>query len=305
VNNMPEMTSQSAQGPFLTLPSAQVVEPFGKINYRQEVDGRLWVRAYVLMERAIEGAHTGIALDGSGTMHPLFGGRRPDEPNRVSPFAQNMSSYLARKLDGRGLTSVIYWALGEDGKGIEELGKFTAEEAENTIFSGPKNYGLHTCLLPALQYFINTSDQSNWGFFVFITDGRLEDMPDVKAYTRQLAREVQDGQRAPLKLIIVGMGAGIDRVQLEELDNLDTGTNVDLWDHKIADDMQQLAEIFTELVDESVIVAQQGRILDSSGGMVKDFRDTGVPALMEFYLPPGSPGFILEIEKAQVAQKIL
>ena len=302
---MPETTTQSAQGSFLTLPSSQVVEPFGKINYRQEADGRLWVRAYILMERAIEGAHTGIALDGSGTMRALFGGRRPEEPNRVSPFAQNMSSYLARKLDSRGLTSVIYWALGADGKGVEDLGTFSADEAERFTFGGPKDYGLHTCLLPAIQHFIHSVNSSHWGFFVFVTDGRLEDLADVKAYTRQLAQEIQDGKRAPLKLIIVGMGAGIDRLQLEELDNLDTGTNVDLWDHKIADDMQQLAEIFTELVDERVIVAQQGRILDSNGVIVKDYRDTGVPALMEFFLPPGSTGFILEIEKAQVAQKIL
>ncbi len=290
---------------MLTLPSEKTVDPFGKINYRQEPDGSLWVRAYILMERAIEGAQTGIALDGSGTMISWFGGRRKGEPNRVSPFAQKMCAYLAQKLDGQGSTTAIYWATGDDGKTIEEIGTLSAANAETYLFKGPQVYGGHTYLLPALRYFIDHANKDNWGFYVLITDGRLEDPDEVKAYSIELAKAIQAGARAPLKLIIIGMGSDIDQTQLQELDNLDTGVGIDLWDHKIAENMHQLAEIFTEMVDESVIVAAQGRILDTAGSVVKDYRDTGVPALMEFTLPAGVTGFTLEIEKNQVTQRIL
>jgi len=293
------------RNPMLTLPFEKTVEPFGKINYRQEPDGSLWVRAYILMERAIEGAQTGIALDGSGTMISWFGGRRKGEPNRVSPFAQKMCAYLAQKLDGRGSTTAIYWATGEDGKTIEEIGTLSADEAENYLFKGPQVYGGYTHLLPALRYFIDHADKKKWGFYVLITDGRLDDLEAVKAYSILLAKSIAVGDRAPLKLIIIGMGGDIDQKQLEELDNLDTGVGIDLWDHKIAENMHQLAEIFTEMVDGSVIIAAQGRILDPSGNVVKDYRDTGVPALMEFTLPAGQTGFVLEIEKNQVTQRIL
>jgi hypothetical protein len=53
-----------------------------------------------------------------------------------------------------------------------------------------------------------------------------------------------------------------------------------------------------------VVVAQQGMLLDGHGDVIKDYRDTGVPALMEFFLPDGETEFILEIEKQQVVQKI-
>jgi hypothetical protein len=80
-----------------------------------------------------------------------------------------------------------------------------------------------------------------------------------------------------------------------ELDDLDTGTNIDLWDHKIAKDMSSLAEIFTEVVDETIILAESGTIRDASGNLIKDYRDTGLPALLEFTLPSTAAGaFTLE-----------
>ena len=289
---------------MITLPPDRTVDPFGKVNLRHEPDGRLWVRAYVLMERAVEGARTGIAVDGSGTMMPWFGAQRKGVPNIVSPFVQEMCAYLARKIDAAGSTTAIYWATGDDGRVIEEIGTLTAEDAAQYNFAGPHHYGNHTCLLPALRYFVDRFSAAPWGLYVFISDGRLDDLEGVKAYTIQLAREIASGRRNDLKLVMIGVGHKIDEAQMIELDDLDTGTDLDLWDHKIADSMQHLAEVFTEVVNENVIVAPQGLIKDSAGNVVMDYRDTGVPALLEFVLPAGSTAFTLEIGDNAVTQPI-
>ena len=293
-----------ASGQMLTLSPERTVEPFGKVNLRHEADGRIWVRAYVLMERAVEGARTGIAIDGSGTMMPWFGAQRKGAPNLVSPFVQSMCTYLANKLDVDGSITAIYWATGADGQAIEEIGTLTAEDASKYVFAGPHNYGNHTHLLPALRYFMDRFSAAPWGLYVFISDGRLDDLEDVKKYTIQLAREIASGQRNDLKLIMIGVGRKIDEAQMVELDDLDTGTDLDLWDHKIAESMQHLAEVLTEVVDENVIVAPQGLIRDSVGNTVMDYRDTGVPALLEFTLPARSTSFSLEIGDKMVKQPL-
>jgi hypothetical protein len=294
----------SAPAKMITLPPDRTVEPFGKVNLRHEPDGRVWVRAYVLMERIVEGARTGIAIDGSGTMMPWFGVQRKGAPNIVSPFVQEMCAYLARKIDATGSTTAIYWATGDSGKDIEEIGTLTADDAVRHSFGGPRHYGNRTCLLPAIKYFVDHFSSAPWGLYVFISDGRLDDLEDVKACTIQLAREIGSGQRNDLKLVIIGVGRRIDEAQMVELDDLDTGTDLDLWDHKIADNMQHLAEVFTEVVDENVIVAPQGLIKDSAGNVVMDYRDTGVPALLEFVLPSGSTSFTLEIGENAVTQPL-
>ncbi len=291
-------------GQMITLSPGQTVEPFGKVNLRYEPDGRIWIRAYILMERVIEGARTGIAIDGSGTMRAWFGGRVKGEPNIVSPFVQGMCTYLASKLDADGSTNAIYWATGEDGRAIEEIGILTAEQAAQYNFVGPQSYGSHTHLLPALRHFTERFLDAPWGLYVFITDGRLDDLDAVKKYTTKLARAVADGKRNDLKLVMIGVGRKIDEAQMIELDDLDTGTDIDLWDHKIAESMQHLAEVFAEVIDEQVIVAPQGRILDSSGNVIRNYRDTGVPALLEFILPSGSMSFTLEIGGNTVTQSL-
>ena len=295
-----------APGQLITLPRDQTVDPFSKVTLRHEPDGRIWIRAYILMEKAktAEGARTGIAIDGSGTMMAWFGGQRKGAPNIVSPFVQQMCAYLAR-FDATGRTTAIYWATGDDGRAIEEIGTLTVNEAARHDFAGPRHYGTHTCLLPALRYFVSHFPSAVWGLYVFITDGRLDDLDAVKAYTTQLAREIDAGQRKDLKLIMIGVGRRIDEAQMAALDDLDTGTRFDLWDHKIADNMQHLAEIFSEVVDEQVIVAPQGRVLDSGGNVIKDYRDTGVRAVLEFVLPSGCTAFTLEIGDNAIVQRIV
>lgn len=285
---------------------AQSVEPFGKVNYwdMPNNQGRM-VRATILMDVRLEGAKTGLAIDGSASMEPLFGRKPlaaflPPPPNNVKPTAQAMSAYLARKA-ADGKVAIIYWATGPAGEKVEVLGDVSATEAEQFAFEPPKHYGTGTQLLPALKYFTDGQQRpdlykAEWGMYVFITDGQMQDLEPVKTYCTQLARDIEAGRRPDLKLFIIGFGNEVDEDQLDELDDLETGTEIDLWDTRLASEMKQLEEIFAEVVDEgTILVPNDGLVKDSAGNVVKDYRDSGLPGVLEFVLPPGDPSFTLEV----------
>ncbi|VTS01712.1 vWA domain-containing protein [Tuwongella immobilis] len=292
----------------------RVVDPFGEVNVNPGRPGQTAVRATVLMEPHREGAQTGIALDGSGSMSALYGGggggisvsaifraNRPSTPNELSPVAQRICAYLARKIDADQGTTCIYWATGPAGSQIEEIGDLTAAQAESHLFGPPKNFGTGTQLLPAVRYFVERFADAPWGFYVFLTDGELHDLDEVKAYTRQLARDIAAGRRKPLKLVLVGLGDSVNERQMSELDDLDTGTNIDLWDHKLARELRVLEQIFAEVVDRNARIAPTGRVRLPNGEVVREFP-TGVPAMLEFDVPTGTPYFTLELPQGQIHQ---
>ncbi len=78
-----------------------VVDPFGEVNVYPS-GGKVRVVATILMEPHKEGAQTGIALDGSGSMSKLYGvedGSRVLSPifggpkklhNEITPIAQKL-----------------------------------------------------------------------------------------------------------------------------------------------------------------------------------------------------------------------
>src|SRR5207302_11209474 len=127
-----------------------------------------------------------------------------------------------------------------------------------------------------------------WGFYVFITDGELHDLDAVLDYSKRLAKDISAGRRNPLKFVLIGIGSSVNEAQMTELDDLDAGVDVDLWDHKLAAEMRVLQEIFAEVVDRNSRVADNGRILDPNGKVVKDYSDSGLPAYLEFEMPAGS-----------------
>src|SRR2546423_14010009 len=91
---------------------------------------------------------------------------------------------------------------------------------------------------------------------------------------------------------------------MEELDDLDTGTEVDLWDHKLAAEMRVLQEIFAEVVDKNARVSDNGRILDAQGRVIKNYSDTGLPAYLTFTMPAGSSYFTLEVNGQRIHQPL-
>ena len=225
--------------------------------------------------------------------------------NVVEPIARKFIAYLARELDVAGRTTVIYWACG-DGSQCEELGDIQAEECDTLTIIGPKTirFGISTQLAPAMRYYVNRFAQAQRGMYIFITDGYINDLAAVKHYTTQLAKAIAAGKHYLVKCILIGIGNEIDENQMIELDDLDTGTDIDIWDHKIAKDMRDLMEIFAELVDENQIVAPTATIYGSGGQLVKRFAD-GLPAKVVLDLPVDTQWFELEVLDQRIRQSLL
>ncbi|WP_295388361.1 hypothetical protein [uncultured Thiodictyon sp.] len=225
--------------------------------------------------------------------------------NEVEAKARDFTRYLAENLDADGGTTVIYWACG-DGSQIEELGDLTGADCEHAQFHGPvaHGFGQRTVLLPAVEYFVKRFAAARRGMYIFITDGRLDDLDAVKGYTVTLCEDIAAGRRNPVKCVLIGVGSQIDERQMEELDDLESGTDVDVWDHKIAKDMRVLTEIFAEVVSEHQIVAPTARIYDSRGAVVKNFAD-GLPARVTFNLSADSHWFELEVAGRRIKQMLV
>lgn len=282
------------------LPSDVVCKEFGEVDVRKLPDKtEVWFT--ILMEpqgAEAEGWQTGVALDASRSMSSAF------SKNEIEPLAQRITAYLASNLDADGGTTVIYWACG-NGKQIEVIGDLTEEDCKTASFAGPSKtkFGASTYLMPAVRYFVDRFKDATRGMYIFITDGRLDDLNEVKRYTKQLAKRIAVGERNPLKCVLIGVGDKIDEDQMEELDDLETGTDVDIWDHKIAKEMRALLEIFAEVVSESQIVAPTATIYDDSGNVVQRFTD-GLPAKVAFSMPASSKAFELEVGSRRVRQTV-
>ena len=225
--------------------------------------------------------------------------------NVVKEEARKFSSYIADHLDENGKTDIIYWACGNKGKDIEEYGELDSKSCQIMEFVGPtkNSFGQATFLLPALEYYEMKYRSAERGMFIFITDGELDDLSEIKKFTTNLAQNIESKKRNPFKAILIGIGDKIDEKQMIELDDLDTGTDVDIWDHKIASQMKDILEIFAELVDENVIVASFGTVKDDKGNIIKKFND-GVPAKGSFTLPENCHFFTFEIGNQIIKQPI-
>lgn len=292
------------------------VDPFGEVNVFKSAAG-LSIKATILMVPNAENARTGLAIDASASMQPMYGVRigpfPAARPNVVEPVARTMSAFLANFSSDAKCTN-IYWACSPDGSAVEEIGRYTAEEIEKVAFSGPKRlpWGRETKLLPPVRYFAEHAfKDSPWSLGVIVTDGIIDDLADVKQYSLQLGQQMASGQRQFMKLVIVGVGSEVDEQQMEQLDDMFEGSNlrtpkgkeIDIWDHKIAGDMQKLEEVFSEVVDEDTIVVESGKVVDNTGTIVKEYRD-GVPAVIKFDLPATATGFTLEFPGGSVVQDI-
>jgi hypothetical protein len=295
------------------LSSTLVVEPFGKIEIFTDTAG-IRVKAGIRMKPAVEGAQTGLAIDGSNSMKKMFGADLPPfmpRNNLIEAVARSMAEALA-DFDTDGNTSVIYWACGVGGAEIEVLGEMDEAKAAKFAFNGPKKFGTGTKLAPALRHFaIEKFAHTPWSICVFVTDGIIEDLVEVQALTLSIAEQVSAGQRGFTKFVLIGLGEEVDEAQMIELDDMDygglkaqDGSLIDLWDHALASEMASLDEIFYECVSANSIIAPSATITDSTGRQVRkvgggSYSD-GLPALIEFICAPEATAFTLNIPGAGV-----
>lgn len=301
---------------------AQPVEPFGEVNVHRQADGSIEIVATVLMVPDIEGARTGLALDASTSMKKMYGisgmlggpfAKAAAATNLVEPVARTMAAYLAQ-FSASAHCDLIYWAVNPAGDAVEPIASVNEAAAASLVIDGPKKFpwGRGTKLLPPVQHFVdNAFKDAPWAICVFVTDGVIEDLPQVKSFCLEFAKQISSGKRKFIKLVLIGVGEEVDESQMEELDDMfegsgikdPKGNDIDIWDHKLASEMRKIEEIFAEVVTEDTIVAASGRILDQAGKLCKEYSD-GLPAFLRFKLPKGTTAFTIEFAGGTITQDI-
>jgi len=223
--------------------------------------------------------------------------------NIVEPYVRDIAAYLAAELDDRGQVSLAYWACG-DGAEFEVIGDVAEADCNALEVTGPssKDWGTGTKLAPVMRHFVEHFKGTPRVMCVFITDGRLDDMQDVTACTVALAKAIEAGEMEEFKCVLIGVGEEIDEQQMSELDDLDTGTEIDIWDQKIAADMRAVSEIIGELVT-GLITESAATFYDDEGNVA--YRSDGLPAQGSFTLPASSQFFELEVSGQRIRQPLV
>jgi hypothetical protein len=277
---------------------------FGDITVYPADAGQQRVEIYIRLTETVEGMQIGLAIDGSASMRESFAANIPKafrQPgtNGMEPVVRQLCSY-ACTFSSDGTVLPIYWATGPGGKEIESLGRLDAAESKKMEVEGPKAWGTGTLLLPPLEYFLAEYATSPWTILLFITDGVVGDLDAVVAKTLSVGQEINEGKRGKCKFIIVGYGPEIDEGQIDQLDNLE-GT-LDLWDGKLAAEMDELQEIWDE-VDFGISLPGNARILDPQGQLLQSYLDR-IPQRMEFKIPAGTPSVTIEIAGQTIVQPL-
>ena len=285
-----------------------IVRPFSDVC----MQGPRRVLATLLHDPTVEGLDVSLYMDGSASMEDEYGPRGilaklAPVKNQVEPQMQWMLEYLASK-DRDGVVRVCYWATG-DGSELEMVGDLDGKRAKEYRFPGPKSYGKATTLLPVLRDYVahirrEVAERSaRRGLAVIITDSQLSDPDDVKAYASQVAREITAGRLPRLHFVLLGVGQQVDEEQMDRICHTEYPGVRHLWCHRVADRMEEMAELVAVLVDETMTVAAGGTVYDDRGKVLKAYEGR-LPAVLEFEVPEGCKAFTLEVAGQKYVQPL-
>jgi hypothetical protein len=284
-----------------------IVKPFSDVHVAR---GR--VTATLLHDPTVEGLDVALYMDGSGSMEDEYGPRGilaklGPVKNQVEPQMQWMLEYLATK-DRDGVLRVAYWATG-DGSQLEIVGDLTGTQAKSYKFPGPRQYGKATILLPVLRDYVAhirkevETHGAKRGLAVIITDSQINDAADLQAYSAQVAKEIAAGRLPRLNFVLVGVGEQCDEEQMEEICHEEYPGVGHLWCHRIADRLEEMAELVAVLVDETMTVAAGGTIYGDKNEVLKTY-EARLPAVLEFAVPEGCKSFTLEVAGQRFTQPL-
>ncbi len=284
----------------------EIRRPFSDVHRKGDE-----VVATLLHDPNVEGLDVALYMDGSASMEPEYGPRGVlaklgGVRNNVEPQMRWMLEYLATK-DRNGVLRVAYWATG-DGTQLELVGDLSGPQAKDFKFPGPKFYGKGTVMLPVLRDFIAYMKEAQGrgarqGLAVIITDSQLYDPADVKAYSRKVAEEVVAGRLPPMNFVLVGVGSKVDEEQMEEICHEEYPGLGHLWCHRVADRMEEMADLVAVLVDETMTVADHGVIYDDRGAVLRRYEGR-LPAVLRFTVPESCRAFTLEVGGQRYEQPI-
>jgi hypothetical protein len=283
-----------------------IVRPFADVHRKGNN-----VLATLLHDPTVEGLDVALYMDGSASMEDEYGPRGVlaklgPVRNQVEPQMRWMLEYLASK-DRDGLLRVAYWATG-DGSQLELVGDLSGSQANTYKFPGPRFYGKGTVMLPVLRDYVahirgQVANGARRGLAVIITDSQLHDPKDVRDYSTQVAKEIAAGRLPRLNFVLVGVGDQVDEEQMEEVCHLEYPGVGHLWCHRVADRMEEMAELVAVLVDETMTVAAGGTIYDDKGTVIKVY-ESRLPAVLEFSVPEGCTSFTLEVAGNRYTQPV-
>lgn len=316
-------------------------KPFEAITATINIEGGIDVCAKLCSRVKIENSRACLALNASNKIKLYYGVSDVASPlggppqNYVEPVARRMIEVLAGQTDDKTVDA-IYWECGKDGAQIEPIGRLSAADAGRTSFTGPAGVGMGTSnscvMLPAVKHFQEgVLKDALWGVGVFVTDALIDDLAQVKEYTRQLAREINAGERHFVKLVVIGVtqclpekgGAEAMKKQLVELDDSLVGSGlkdphgdeIDVWLHAMVATMTDVGDAFATVIKEVAAIRDEfaGRtsmvydsgkvVVPKRKGVVQDYSD-GVPGLLRFTLPPKTRSFALECPEGTFTQQI-
>lgn len=280
----------------------------------QTGDLRVQLGLPVKMEGSVNCA---FGMDGSGSMqnHYRHTGWGPvKKPSEVETFIHKTGAFVAQ-LDSDHGVQVYLWATG-DGHQTVDLGNHPAGELEKltiktTADSTDKEaipLGQGTYLRPALQKMVqevSVDQKAGMAYIVMCTDGNLNDYDDVCRWATEKAKGIAAGTHPKFKVVLVGFDDA-NPAQMEGLDNLDTGTDVDIFDAQNAGDLEGAANHLTDEALTSAFTVAEGGYLEANG--VKYPFEGGVPQRIDTKVAGGLSEITLviieggaEVDKLKIA----
>lgn len=281
---------------------------FGEVKHRLTSSGDREVELVVMPDPkfGVEFKMAALAIDGSKSMMQPFAAHLPPlarkKRNEVHPTALDIALHLAKNSGGK--CAVAYWACGDDGGDVEPVGMMTSEELSSFQFVGPQNWGGGTKLTPIVRYFWEQvfATAEGIGLAVILTDGAWDDDDhrQLMELTQLMCDETAAGRRPLMKSVILGLKTNVNVHETEKiesrfnsLDDFDSGTEIDVWDHKWVHEMSDWNEIFIELVKDWPL-GIGGRIVDAAGSQLaaRDEFNFGI----HFQMPGNSREFTLALD---------
>ena len=285
-----------------------------KVNVYDPENGKRYVELYLKMEQGPDGARFGLAIDGSTSMRRNFGIPFPiplPNLNIMQEIVRKVHNFL-RPMSARNEVDMIYWATGKGGSEIEVVG---AVEDENMLeVEGPQIWGPGTKLGPVLECYGNLYKDiadTPWSMLVIVTDGKIEDMEEVKQKSLEIGREYAKGTRGYTKFVLLGVGKDVDESQMEELNDMFEGEGIfvpgthdeiDLWDSRHVATMNSLWDIFGE-VDFGFKIPGQAVISDEKGNEIISYPDE-VPVKMDFFVPEKTKSIKINMFGKEIIQSV-
>lgn len=298
---------------------ARPTKPLADVNVQVQKDGSVEVVVCFMPDvdsLVGEGdSRAVLALDASRSIKERYGGGGifDPKPNYVQGVARKLGEILC-SVTRTGKVSMLYWAMGPGGGDTEIIGDLDEAACGKADISGPKkknSWGTGTKMLPAIKYVCETVGKSaEFTMGVIITDGIIEDETDCMKYCMQIGKDIVDGKRKTIKLVLIGVGVEVNEEQLQRFNDMFEPTplkgKIDLWAAGVAADIKEEADIigilFGELMSEETIVAATAKVV-AGGKVVANFSD-GLPGKFRFNVPKGCKEFSIQTPKGEVTQDI-